>query len=848
MDNKTKALFLDRDGVINVDKHHLYKIEDCEFINGIFDICSEAKSQGYLLIVVTNQAGIAKGIYTEDDYFKLKDYIHEEFKKQGCPIDAEYYCPYHTDAVIEKYKKDSFDRKPNPGMILKAQKDFNIDLSESILIGDKESDIEAGKNAKIGKLIQLVNDYFYEDPTNNADLLIYNLKSIKAIINPKLSKKIGYQCPFDNSPMAELETRKRVKYICEKLNHKFIPLNHENKTFDTKIHADNLGLDFILSHDTACYWEYPIPDEFSIFMHWSPLGFLVPSGLKPYFSNMYKYDDVMGGYESELIAKDTLNNDCTQSSFFNITSSLPSEFFIKPEKKETYKLFYVGINLEKIQKSSVRYGKLIKHLDNKDLIDIYGPNKLQNQKNIWKGYKNYNGSIPFDGKTILSKINKSGVCLALNSPVHNAYHTVSNRTYEAACAGSVIISDDNPYVRKYFGDCVFYVDITKSEEEQYNKILEYLNYINNHTETAYQMAVESQKCFLKNLTLNAQVENLIPFIDKRKDEIYNLSNQKEIIDIICFADNIDDWKSIKYEIDKQYWKKINVIVITDEQTYKKIDCEFNVDYVERQAYRGASFVKAIEKLKGDAFIFLDKYSAMHKNHIAKLAQAAFTRKDLFIYSGTYIKYLQDYQTKSYENLLCDELRQDDFLCFKHVFNDNIDLIFDFEAKFALSCVLFKKEILKYCEREELEQISNALHIYLANALLIKGKESGRFVSTISCGYKINEGENIYDTVFSHRSYYYNYQRCFKTFFKEMYEVFFKYKFEAEPLNIIKEGKWRFDYNTIIKLRKHPEFYRFIKKIYKDFPELYKTKVTIKYMRKHKYLRKVLKRLLRSSNI
>lgn len=150
-----KALFLDRDGVINVDKHYVYRVEDCEFIEGIFDLCRKAKQDGYLVIVVTNQAGIAKGKYTEEDYFKFRDYVHAEFVKQGCPIDAEYYCPYHTDAVIEKYCKDSEDRKPNPGMILKAQKDFDIDLSQSILIGDKETDIEAGKRANVGKLINV---------------------------------------------------------------------------------------------------------------------------------------------------------------------------------------------------------------------------------------------------------------------------------------------------------------------------------------------------------------------------------------------------------------------------------------------------------------------------------------------------------------------------------------------------------------------------------------------------------------------------------------------------------------------------------------------------------------------
>lgn len=140
------ALFLDRDGVVCVDKHHVYKIEDCEFIDGIFELCRIAKAQGYLLVVVTNQAGIAKGFYTEADYFQFRDYVHAEFKKQGCPIDAEYFCPFHENGN-PPFRRRSFFRKPNPGMILAAARDLNIDLSRSILIGDKDSDIAAAQKA-----------------------------------------------------------------------------------------------------------------------------------------------------------------------------------------------------------------------------------------------------------------------------------------------------------------------------------------------------------------------------------------------------------------------------------------------------------------------------------------------------------------------------------------------------------------------------------------------------------------------------------------------------------------------------------------------------------------------------
>ncbi len=146
--HKNKALFLDRDGVININTGHTHKIEDCIFIESIFETAIKAKKEGYKIIVITNQAGIGKGLYTEEDYYKFRAHIHAEFEKRGCAIDGEYFCPYHVDGIGE-YRKDSYDRKPNPGMIMKAVEDFDIDVKKSILIGDSKTDIEAGKKAAI---------------------------------------------------------------------------------------------------------------------------------------------------------------------------------------------------------------------------------------------------------------------------------------------------------------------------------------------------------------------------------------------------------------------------------------------------------------------------------------------------------------------------------------------------------------------------------------------------------------------------------------------------------------------------------------------------------------------------
>ena len=105
--------------------------------------------KNYYVFVVTNQAGIAKGKYTEEQFLELTKWMENEFLNYKIKIAKTYYCPYHEKAAIKQYKQDSFDRKPNPGMLLKAIKEFNIDPRKSIMIGDKESDMEAGRRAKI---------------------------------------------------------------------------------------------------------------------------------------------------------------------------------------------------------------------------------------------------------------------------------------------------------------------------------------------------------------------------------------------------------------------------------------------------------------------------------------------------------------------------------------------------------------------------------------------------------------------------------------------------------------------------------------------------------------------------
>lgn len=141
-----RAVFLDRDGTLNVEKNYLHRFEDWEWIPGAVDAIRSFNHAGFLVIVVTNQAGIARGMYAESDVDVLHRRIDAVLAPLGARIDAYYYCPHHP----EYGDRTACDcRKPAPGMILQAQKDWDIDLSRSYMVGDKLADVEAGLAAGV---------------------------------------------------------------------------------------------------------------------------------------------------------------------------------------------------------------------------------------------------------------------------------------------------------------------------------------------------------------------------------------------------------------------------------------------------------------------------------------------------------------------------------------------------------------------------------------------------------------------------------------------------------------------------------------------------------------------------
>jgi D-glycero-D-manno-heptose 1,7-bisphosphate phosphatase len=141
------AVFIDRDGVINAERDYVHRIEDFEVLPGVFEGLRRLAAQGFALVIVTNQAGIAKGRYDEAAYERLTQHLRALFAAQGISFDGIYHCPHHPQGTLPAYRRECDCRKPAPGMLRRAALELGLDLARSAIVGDKPSDTEAGRAA-----------------------------------------------------------------------------------------------------------------------------------------------------------------------------------------------------------------------------------------------------------------------------------------------------------------------------------------------------------------------------------------------------------------------------------------------------------------------------------------------------------------------------------------------------------------------------------------------------------------------------------------------------------------------------------------------------------------------------
>ncbi|HBO37114.1 MAG TPA: D-glycero-beta-D-manno-heptose-1,7-bisphosphate 7-phosphatase [Pasteurellaceae bacterium] len=180
-----KAIFLDRDGTLNIDHGYVHEIDDFQFIDGSIEALKKLKEMDYLLVLVTNQSGIARGYFSEKQFLALTEWMDWSLADRGIDLDGIYYCPHHVDGLGE-YKQDCDCRKPKSGMLLKAIKELNIDPTQSFMVGDKIEDLQAGIGAKVQyNILVKTGKPVTEEGTQLADYILDSIADL-----PQLVKRV----------------------------------------------------------------------------------------------------------------------------------------------------------------------------------------------------------------------------------------------------------------------------------------------------------------------------------------------------------------------------------------------------------------------------------------------------------------------------------------------------------------------------------------------------------------------------------------------------------------------------------------------------------------------------------
>lgn len=186
MVNKIAAIFLDRDGTINVDHGYVHQIDDFQFIDGSIEAMQMLKQRGFALVVVTNQSGIARGIFTEQQFMTLTEWMDWSLADREVELDGIYYCPHHPEGELPQLAISCDCRKPQPGMFFSAQQQLDIDLSVSWMVGDKLEDMQAARAAGIGHCILVRSGKaITHEAEAAADAVIDSLADLPALIDHK---------------------------------------------------------------------------------------------------------------------------------------------------------------------------------------------------------------------------------------------------------------------------------------------------------------------------------------------------------------------------------------------------------------------------------------------------------------------------------------------------------------------------------------------------------------------------------------------------------------------------------------------------------------------------------------
>ena len=621
---------------------------------------------------------------------------------------------------------------------------------------------------------------------------------------------------------AEYEVIERIKISAINIGSECIVIDNEGYLIDDNgkknglANEDDIGFAIALHFTSA--------KMFNIYCYgamWNPPNFLMDFGYKSQCDNLYSYDDYLV-YGSEII-DNHLKNLLTQtnkdiSDCLRLMTTVPGELK-RPKLSNNTKLFYSGINWERMSNSKGRHHDLLKTLDNENLTCIYGPEEFLGAK-PWEGFRTYAGSLPFDGISTMQAINDCGVSLVLTSDVHRKARAVSSRLFESCAAGAVLVCDDNKFIEQEFGDSVLYISYDElNPKNNVEQIKKHLAWIANNKDKALDLAKRSQQIFQEKFHLDKVLGEIIKNHPDRKVKVIKDSCDTDIgvsVIVRCYK-NSTDFISTIVSLNGQYNKKsIDLIVVCDmgdnsliSKSVKKhlssaIKCRIislNIfDNNKRIMTTGSILVEALQQAKYKYISVLDVGNSLFNDHLSLLLKKINNKNTSLVYSyATYIGTNEEGLVKK---------KNESF------FNYNIKDIFEFRVALNITSMMFDKDaISNYFEHLKLLDGREAYSIAVASFLY--GKWDTSYKNTYMISSNNNADSNSDSQLLVEGDWQIQYVRDAFSLSPALYGSLINLGKETN-LGELRSDQFEIILKTYFKDKfgsKHPKILRFIKKIY-----------------------------------
>lgn len=445
---------------------------------------------------------------------------------------------------------------------------------------------------------------------------------------------------------AEDECIARLKYAAQAMGVECIEIFADGRILsspDIKVTKENVDFVIHLHYDTPKSY-----DAFSFVALWNPLKFYHEWGYARCSRNLTTHDDFLScssGLADDHVARMLRTMNTPLPAKFNLYHST-ADVVHQPSLGEG-KLFYAGINWEAINGGNSRHQEVLKSLDKTGLLRICGPSVFLNVR-VWAGYDSYVKEIPFDGISMIDEISKAGVALVLSSPAHKESELMSNRLFESVAAGALVICDENPFAKKFFGDSLLYIDSRSPVDQIVADIIKHLDWALTHQEKALVMIAKTQDIFREKFTLTRNLVDLYNGLEERKRELVTRQNppsappikihlyllmpeySKEVLQAHINSVQVQEYKNFNpfIVVDTQtaakYSREIKAELASSPVTLKVVEMDFfsygNHPEIVVPRRLGEILLQLLRTVDGaDAFMMVTPNEILHSNHLAVLA-------------------------------------------------------------------------------------------------------------------------------------------------------------------------------------------------------------------------------------